>query len=84
MQTLDGSNGLPPTPRIELSAASQSAYATIGMLAFCKMVGVVGMSPVEVAPQPANVEAPVGIELATGRPTAVTVAVNTRGVARRN
>lgn len=67
-----------------MSAASQSAYGTIGRLAFCKMVGVVGMRPVEVAPQPANVEAPLGIELTTGRLTAVTVAVNTRGVARRN
>lgn len=47
--------------------ASQADCSTIGTTAFCKIAGFDGRVPVEVDPQPARREAPIGIESATGR-----------------
>lgn len=52
--------------------ASQADCSTIGTTAFCKIKGFDGSVPVDVDPQPARRDTPIGIELATGRAMAPT------------
>lgn len=61
-----------------------SECSTIGTTAFCKVVGFDGRVPVEVEPQPARRETPLGITSASGRAIAPTRSLKLNWAERRN